>query len=237
MATRPYWVSFGASAVSGLAPTFIQFRSTAGSTLAPPAITEPGSFGMYLFNYDPITQVAFIIDGFTTGLAFQDRYVKGVLDPFDQFGVTLVAIGNTQAAYGNSLIALGVSNLALGVSNLALGVSNFALGTSNLALENSAFAQGVSILALGVSSYAIGVSNYAMGLSLNALIGDTTSSFGTDISDPTTVFGFLKRAQEAREGNETYTKATGVLDIYSRGSSQLLREKTISDSTTSTTKT
>ena len=230
MATRPYWVSFGASAVSGLAPTFIQFRSTAGSTLTPPAITEPGSFGMYLFNYDPITQVAFIIDGFTTGLAFQDRYVKGVLDPFDQFGVTLVAIGNTQAAYGNSLIALGVSNLALGVSNLALGVSNLALGVSNLA-------QGASIYALGISGYAVGVSNYARGLSLNALVGDTTSSFGTDISDPTTVFGFLKRAQEAREGNETYTKATGVLDIYSRGSSQLLREKTISDSTTSTTKT
>lgn len=195
MATRPYWLTFGASAVSGLAPTFIQFRSTAGSTLAPPAITEPGSFGMYMFNYDPITMVAFICDGFTSGLAFQDRYVQGVIDPFDQFGVTLNAIGN-------SAIALGVSNLALGTSNLA---------------------QGASLLALGYTNAAV--------------IGTSASSFGTDSADPTSVYGFLKRALETREGNETYAKATGILDIYSRGSSQLLREKTIADSASTTTKT
>jgi hypothetical protein len=195
MATRPYWISFGASAVSGLNPTFIQFRSTAGSTLAPPSITEPGSFGMYLFNYDPITQVAFICDGATTGLAFQDRYVKGVLDPFQQFGVTLVAIGNT--------------SIALGISGVAQGSTLFGFGSSL----------------------------YALGLSSRALVGDTSSSFGTELSDPSTVFGFLKRAQETREGNETYTKATGDLDIYSRGSSQLLASKTVADSSTSTTKT
>lgn len=181
--------------MSGLAPTFIQFRSTAGSTLAPPAITEPGSFGMYMFNYDPITMVAFICDGFTSGLAFQDRYVQGVIDPFDQFGVTLNAIGN-------SAIALGVSNLALGTSNLA---------------------QGASLLALGYTNAAV--------------IGTSASSFGTDSADPTSVYGFLKRALETREGNETYAKATGILDIYSRGSSQLLREKTIADSASTTTKT
>lgn len=188
MATRPYWLSFGASAVSGLAPTFIQFRSTAGSTLAPPAITEPGSFGFYLFNYDPITMVAFVCDGFTSGLAFQDRYIKGVIDPFDQMGVTLVAIGNTS-------IALGISN----------------------------YAQGVSLTALGYTNAAV--------------IGTSASSFGTDSADPTSVYGFLKRALETREGDETYLKATGILDIYSRGASQLLREKTISDSASTTTKT
>lgn len=195
MATRPYWLSFGASAVSGLAPTFIQFRSTAGSTLAPPSISEPGSFGMYLFNYDPITQVAFICDGATSGLAFNDRYVQGVLDPFDQFGVTLVAIGN-------SAIALGTTNIGFGVSNFALGTSIYALGATN-----------------------------------SALVGSTSSSFGTDSVDPTTIFGFLKRAQETREGNEAYTKSSGALTISSRGSSQLLATKAISDSTTSTTKT
>ena len=216
MATRPYWISFGASAVSGLAPTFIQFRSTAGSTLAPPSISEPGAFGMYLFSYDPITQVAFIVDGATSGLAFQDRYVKGVLDPFDQFGVTLVAIGNSQIAQGVSILAQGVSLAAQGVSLTA---------------------QGVSLFAFGASIYAQGVSCVARDVSLAALVGDTSSSFGTNLADPTTIFGFLKRAQETREGNETYTKASGILDMYSRGSSQLLAEKTISDSISSTTKT
>lgn len=195
MATRPYWLSFGASAVSGLAPTFIQFRSTAGVTLAPPAISEPGTFGMYLFSYDPITQIAFICDGATSGLAFQDRYVKGVLDPFDQFGVTLAAIGNTAIALGNTSVA------------------------------------GVTLL------YGFGLSSAAVGATLLTQLGSTTASYGTNSADPTTIFGFLKRAQETREGNETYTKASGLLDIYSRGSSQLLAEKTIADSSTSTTKT
>ena len=193
MAVRPYWLSFGASAISGLAPTFIQFRSTAGSTLAPPSITEPGSFGMYLFSYDPITQVAFICDGATTGIAFSDRYIQGVLDPFDQFGVTLVAIGNTCTA--------------LGMTSVALGTTAVALGTSL----------------------------YAFGATSNALIGTTSSSIGSDSVDPTTVFGFLKRAQETREGEEIYLKDSGLLGIYSRGATAtLLREKTITDSTTST---
>ncbi len=216
MATRPYWLQFGSSAVSGLAPTFTQFRSTAGSTLSPPAITEPGSFGFYLFNHDPITQVAFICDGATTGLDFSNRYIFGVLDPFDQFGVTLVAIGN---------------------SSIALGASNLALGTSNLALGTSLFAQGVSLFAQGVTSAVQVALLYAQGISSAALIGDTASSFGTSSVDPTSIFGFLKRAQDCREGNESYTKASGVLTISSRGSSQLFATKTISDSTTSTTKT
>lgn len=171
---------------------------------------------MYLFNYDPITQIAFICDGATSALAFNDRYVQGVLDPFDQFGVTLVAIGNT--------------SISLGITNVGFGASNFAFGNSIYALGLSSFAQGASLSALGISLYALGVTN-------SVLLGNTLSSFGSDSVDPTTVFGFLKRAQESREGNETYTKASGGLTISSRGSSQLLAIKTISDSTTSTTKT
>lgn len=190
-----YWAQFGASTVSGLAPTFIQFRTTAGGTLAPPSVSEPGSFGMYMFAYNAATQIAFVLDGATSGLAFADRYVTGVLDPFDNFGTTLVAIGNTA-------IALGVTNVAIGISNIALGVSSIAQGIAGA-----------------------------------SLIGTTASSFGTNSVDPTTVFGFLKRALETREGNETYVKTTGILDVYSRGSSQLLAEKTITDSTSTTTKT
>jgi len=157
---------------------------------------------MYLFSYDPITQIAFICDGATSGLAFNDRYVQGVLDPFDQFGVTMVAQGNTAIALGTTAVALGISNIALGTSSVALGTLNFSLAIANA-----------------------------------SLLGTTASSYGTDLADPATLFGFLKRAQETREGNETYVKPSGVLDIYSRGSSQLLAEKTISDSSSQTTKT
>lgn len=231
MANKDYWASFGASAVSGLNPTFIVFVSPGGGNGTPPSITEPGSKGLYKFSYDAsLTQIAFILDGFTSGLAFQDRYVKGVLDIYDQMGFSLNAMGSSLSTMGSSLSVMGSSLSVMGISLSAMGVSFSAFGESQLALGNS-------LVALGTSNLALGVSNLAIGTSLVAGLGDTASSYGTDVSDPTTVFGFLKRAQETREGNETYTKSTGVLDIYSRGSSQLLREKTISDSTTSTTKT
>ena len=68
-------------------------------------------------------------------------------------------------------------------------------------------------------------------------IGTTASSFGTTSTDPGTLYGYLKRLQENLEGNQTFTKATGTLDIYSRGSSTLLIEKALSNSTTAATKT
>lgn len=64
-------------------------------------------------------------------------------------------------------------------------------------------------------------------------IGQPTDSFGTTLTDPSTVLGYCKRSQEFNEGNKTYTKSTGIWDIYSRGSSTLLREKTLANSVTS----
>jgi len=199
---------------------------------------------MYFFAYNAATQIAFILDGATSGLSFNDRYVQGVLDPFDNFGTTLTAIGNTSialgvtnVAIGTTLIGYGVSNIALGTSNLAQGLTSLGYGVSNFALGTSNFALGVTNLGYGVSNFALGNLITAQAATLVSNLGGTASSFGTDLVDPTTVFGFLKRALETREGNETYVKATGILDIYSRGSSQLLAEKTISDSTSETTKT
>lgn len=77
----------------------------------------------------------------------------------------------------------------------------------------------------------------ALNSSLIAGIGSTTSSFGTDSVDPSTLFGYLKRAQEVLEGNQIFNKSTGIWDIYSRGSSQLLREKTLAVSASTVTKT
>lgn len=71
---------------------------------------------------------------------------------------------------------------------------------------------------------------------LASRIGQTTSSFGTT-AFPDTLFGFAKRTSEFLEGNAEYVKATGTLNFLSRGSSQLLATKTITDNSTDTEKT
>jgi hypothetical protein len=68
-------------------------------------------------------------------------------------------------------------------------------------------------------------------------VGYTTDSYGTTNTDPTTLWGQTKRNQEFNEGNATYNKTTTLWDIYSRGSSQLLAEKTLTNTVTSATKT
>lgn len=167
MATRDYFAVFGSGnpvTRTGLAPTFITFVSSTGAAGTAPAITEPGSKGIYKFSYDAsATLIVFTLDGATTGVPNTDRYVSGILEAQDAFGVTL------------SAVALS--------------------------------------------------------------IGSTASSFGSTGVDPGDLYGFMKRSLEMAEGNQTYTKATGLLDFYSRGSSTLLREKNISDSASTTTKT
>jgi len=67
-------------------------------------------------------------------------------------------------------------------------------------------------------------------------VGYNTDSFGSTGVDPTTIMGFVKRNLEFNEGDAVFTKATGIWDIYSRGSSTLLREKTLTNDTTSADK-
>lgn len=57
-------------------------------------------------------------------------------------------------------------------------------------------------------------------------IGTTASSFGSTSIDPGDLYGYLKRLQELQEGDATFNKSTSTWDIYSRGASTLLREKT-----------
>jgi len=68
-------------------------------------------------------------------------------------------------------------------------------------------------------------------------VGSSADSFGSTSVDPTTIFGYVKRNLEFNEGDASFNKTTGVWDISSRGSSTLLREKTLANNTTSTTKT
>lgn len=70
---------------------------------------------------------------------------------------------------------------------------------------------------------------------LNNAVGYTADSFGSTLSDPASVMGYCKRNLEFNEGNKVYTKSTGIWDIYSRGSSTLLREKALTNTSSSAT--
>jgi hypothetical protein len=63
-------------------------------------------------------------------------------------------------------------------------------------------------------------------------VGTSTDSIGSTATDPSTVLGYLRRSQEFLEGNATFTKSTGVWQVYSRGSSQLLMQKSLTNTTT-----
>ena len=201
---------------TGLSPTFLAFKTVGGSAIAAPGITEiPTSTGLYYTTYGPTNTIAFTLDGFTSGLG-SARYIYGTMDPINAIDEYL----------GNTFYPFGVSTLAFGASAAVLGASLIASGASLTA-------QGVSLNALGVT-----ILSYVGNTSpLSALIGGLSSSFGNSASDPTTVFGYLKRLQEFNEGNSLFTKSTSIWDIYSRGSSALLAEKTLNDSSGNVTKT
>lgn len=219
MATRDYFAVFGSGAPStksGLAPTFITFITTTGANGTPPSISEPGSKGIYKFSYDAsATLITFVLDGATTGLATADRYIVGVLDPQDTFGVTLNAIGLSLIGFANTSIALGTTAVALGTTSVALGTTSVALGTTNIAF---------------------GTTNVAIGTTLMGLFGTPSSAIGFTNVNPVDIFGFLRRAQEFQEGNQNYAKATGILQYTSRGNT-MIAQKTISDTATQTTRT
>lgn len=68
-------------------------------------------------------------------------------------------------------------------------------------------------------------------------LGFSTDSFGSTATDPASMWGYLKRLQEFFEGDQIYTKATAILQIFNRGSTTLLRTKNLTNTTTSATKT
>lgn len=236
---KTYYLRFGAGdprTYTGLAPTML-FFAAAGTTVAPPAISEalPGS-GVYTFSYGTTTSISFLADAATTSPGPQGRYVVGSIDPADrsdEYGTTLTAIGSTLTAIGTTNFALGTTNVALGTTSVALGVAGNALGTANLVLGTSITAQGVSITAQGVTILA-GITLLASsGITVTVAvggIGSTASSFGDSSTDPADLFGYMKRIVENLEGNQTFLKASGALTQYSRGSSVALYSKAIANS-------
>ncbi len=64
-------------------------------------------------------------------------------------------------------------------------------------------------------------------------IGTLGDSIGSTLTDPSTLFGYVKRGQEFNEGNSDFNKTSGVWSIYSRGSTTLLATKTLTNTTSS----
>jgi hypothetical protein len=128
---------------------------------------------------------------------------------------------------GVSLTPPGITEFA---SSGATGIYGFQYGST----VGAAFViDGGATLTTASIRYIVGSIDPVM--SIDQSIGYSTDSFGSTTSDPSTIFGQVKRAQEFNEGNKVFTKSTGFWDIYSRGSSTLLREKVLSNTTTSAT--
>lgn len=240
---RPYYFTFGSgnpSTYGSLSPTFIVFMNSSGQTFTPPAIAEtyPGS-GFYKAVYGATTQMVGTLDGATTGLLTSDRYIPFMFDPQDEFGVTLNAIGLTTSGIGVTLSGVGVTLFGVGSTVFGIGSTLFGMGNTLFSVGSTLTQIGTNQTNMGTTLVYIGDQVGGIGTSfgfISGLLGDPTSSYGTTVP-PTTVFGFLRRSQEFWEGDETYTKASGVLDFYDQGGTLLLRSKQITDDIDETTKT
>lgn len=225
---KKYFLKFGSGdprTYTGLSPTFLIFEA-AGVTLAPPAIAEDltGS-GIYSFQWGTTTSVAFLADAATTSPGTALRYITGSLDPADradEYGTSLIALGTSAVALGTSAVALGTSNFALGTTAVALGSTNFGYGVSNFAL-------GTTAVAIGTTLMGIGLSNVALGTSILNIIGTTASSFGDNVTDPSTLFGYMKRLAELEQGREAFNKGTGALTMLDRTGGTTFVQRTISN--------
>lgn len=209
---KNYGVRFGSGdprTYTGLSATFLQFINMAtGATVTPPSISELfAGTGIYNFQWGTTTPIAFLIDAATISPGANGRYVSGQLDPSDRSN-----------EYGATATYLGEQNLILGTTGIYWGLQNNILSTTMTANINT-------LLAISMTNTAY----------LGA-VGSTASSFGTSVTDPTDLFGYLKRVIENLEGNETYYKASGALTILSRGSSYTLANKTLANSISLVTK-
>lgn len=179
------------------------------------------------------------------------RTYTGLAPTFIQFvnqlGATLPPPGITESPAGfgfyRSNYTVGASTsvafLVDGGATLSSSIryiSGNIFGTENLDYV------GATIIAIGTTLVAIGTTVSAIGSTvsgfgdLSALIGNTSSSFGSTSVDPGSLFGYAKRAQEVLEGNQDYRKSNGTWEIWSRGSSTMLRSKVLSQDVTGVTR-
>jgi hypothetical protein len=218
---KSYWLQFGTgnpASFTGLTPTLTVFSANGLTAITAPSITEaPASSGLYKFVYGPTLPVLFVADGGAT-LAASVRYLAGVLDPIDAVNEQADAIGSTLLGVGSTLGAMGSTLSGMGSTLGAMGATLSGMGATLLGMGATLGGMGETLLIVASS------------------IGSVSDSFGSTSVDPTTLFGYMKRALEFWEGDSVYTKATGVWQLFSRGSSAMLRQKTLTNTSTNATK-
>lgn len=103
---------------------------------------------------------------------------------------------------------------------------------------NSGYSTSVYFLVDGGATLSSNV-RYVRGVldpidSVDVIMGYTASSFGTTAL-PTDLFGYVQRLVQFNEGQQTFLKNSGSWSIFSKGSSVLLAQKTLTNSTTGVT--
>ncbi len=164
------------------------------------------------------------------------RTYTGLAPTFVQFvnqlGQTLAPPGITESPAGfgfyRSNYTVGLStSIAFLVDGGATLAANVRYISGNIYEQNSLDTIGQTLTAIGDTA--------AVG-NVSALIGSTVASFGSTSVDPSTVFGYLRRALEVQEGNQTFLKSSGQWSILSRGSSTLLATKLLNSDATGVTR-
>lgn len=205
------------------------------------ATTGLGAYRYIQGMLDPLDELTAQLSGVgATNQAIGATLLQGQVN----FGSTLVAIGNTLTGVGNTLASINVGGigttlvyvgdqvLALGVTNQAIGVTlvqgQANIGTTLVAIGNTV---------LGIGNTLIGISGLAVSLAgIETAIGSTASLIGDNVTDPATLYGYLKRLQNWNEGDSVYTKATGVWEVSAIGGNTLLASKTLDETLTTVTK-
>jgi hypothetical protein len=127
---KTYWLKFGsvsASSYTGLFPTMTIFNSLGITALAAPGITEiPAASGLYRFQYDPTTSIAFQCDGGAT-LTNSIRYIVGSIDPNDKVDEDITSLGSSVSAIGQTLLGLGSTVISF---NEFLGTTASSFGST-----------------------------------------------------------------------------------------------------------
>lgn len=149
----------------------------------------------------------------------------GTGDPRVNTGLTPTLVLFFNADTGATLAAPGITEILVGS-----GYYQFSYGPT---FSINFLADGGAALSSS-DRYVKGVLDPIQ--SVDEKVGTINDSFGSTSVDPTTLMGFAKRNQEFDEGNATFNKTTGAWDISSRGSSTLLVEKTLTNTTSSATK-
>lgn len=71
----------------------------------------------------------------------------------------------------------------------------------------------------------------------NTSVGTASDGIGDSATDPTSLFAFVRRIKELLEGDQTYTKATGVFVMKDSTGATTLASKTITDNDTTVDRT